>query len=392
MSASFLSYTSTHIGVTLKRSSSLSDHERHKIVAILVVITINFIAVFGPYHLVGGYRFVSLLLTDDPCGLECSIFLIYRLCYGLTSLNTLLDPLFYIFLYGALLYANLRSNVTLPCFYASSTKYLFWYKQAAGEQPQKVSSFYKHLDDSNNFHSQFREDKRFSVHIGAGFYHLIISDVQDLDSAMYYCGQSSITGIEFVNGTFLVIKVSSSVQPGGSVTLNCTVHTGTSDIEHSVYWFRQDLENSHLGIMYVHVHSSSQCVKSASNGSPEKSCVYSLPKRNVKLSDAGVYHCAVASCGQILFGKGTRLDVEGEQHMFLKLLSVVSGDLCSVCTANIKLMSMKHLHFLKRTNVCILDSLQYVALEFKKRQSTSRRPRSTKEEMVYSGVRLSDLE
>lgn len=97
-SASSLSYTSAHIGVTLRRSPSLSDHERHKIVGILVVITINFIVVFGPYHLVGGYRFVSLLLTDEPCGFERSIFLIYRLCYGLTSLNTLLDPLFYIFL------------------------------------------------------------------------------------------------------------------------------------------------------------------------------------------------------------------------------------------------------------------------------------------------------
>lgn len=93
-----LSYTSTHIGVTLRRSPSLSDHERHKIVGILVVITVNFIVVFGPYHLVGGYRFVSLLLTDKPCELERSIFLVYRLCYGLTSLNTLLDPLFYIFL------------------------------------------------------------------------------------------------------------------------------------------------------------------------------------------------------------------------------------------------------------------------------------------------------
>lgn len=84
--------------MTLRRSPSLSDHERHKIVGILVVITINFIVVFGPYHLVGGYRFVSLLFTDRPCELERSIFLVYRLCYGLTSLNTLLDPLFYIFL------------------------------------------------------------------------------------------------------------------------------------------------------------------------------------------------------------------------------------------------------------------------------------------------------
>lgn len=84
--------------MTLRRSPSLSDHERHKIVGILVVITVNFIVVFGPYHLVGGYRFVSLLLTDRPCDLERSLFLVYRLCYGLTSLNTLLDPLFYIFL------------------------------------------------------------------------------------------------------------------------------------------------------------------------------------------------------------------------------------------------------------------------------------------------------
>uniref|UniRef100_A0A4W6DDW2 Si:dkey-165a24.9 n=1 Tax=Lates calcarifer TaxID=8187 RepID=A0A4W6DDW2_LATCA len=105
-------YTSAHIGVTLRRSPSLSDHERHKIVGILVVITVNFIVVFGPYHLVGGYRFVSLLLTDEPCGFERSIFLIYRLCYGLTSLNTLLDPLFYIFLCPD---ARLELQRSLPC-------------------------------------------------------------------------------------------------------------------------------------------------------------------------------------------------------------------------------------------------------------------------------------
>lgn len=111
-SASFLSYTSAHIGATLRRSPSLSDHERNKIVGILVVITINFIVVFGPYHLVGGYRFVSLLWTDEPCGFEQSIFLVYRLCYGLTSLNTLLDPLFYIFLCPD---ARLELQRSLPC-------------------------------------------------------------------------------------------------------------------------------------------------------------------------------------------------------------------------------------------------------------------------------------
>ena len=98
--------------MTLRRSPSISDHERHKIVGILVVITVNFIAVFGPYHLVGGYRFASLLRTDDPCEFERSIFLVYRLCYGLTSLNTLLDPLFYIFLCPD---ARLELQRSLPC-------------------------------------------------------------------------------------------------------------------------------------------------------------------------------------------------------------------------------------------------------------------------------------
>ncbi|KAM4564579.1 G-protein coupled receptor 4 [Fundulus diaphanus] len=107
-----LGYTSAHIWVTLRRSPSLSNHERYKIVGILVVITFNFIVVFGPYHLVGGYRFVSLLRTDEPCPFEQSIFYVYRLCYGLTSLNTLLDPLFYIFLCPD---ARLELQKSLPC-------------------------------------------------------------------------------------------------------------------------------------------------------------------------------------------------------------------------------------------------------------------------------------
>uniref|UniRef100_A0A674E9G9 Si:dkey-165a24.9 n=1 Tax=Salmo trutta TaxID=8032 RepID=A0A674E9G9_SALTR len=109
----FFSYTSARIGVTLQQSPSISNQDRHKITGILVVITVIFIVVFGPYHLVGGYRFVSLLLIDNPCELERSIFLCYRLCYGLTSLNTLLDPLFYIFLcHNARL--ELRRSLT-PC-------------------------------------------------------------------------------------------------------------------------------------------------------------------------------------------------------------------------------------------------------------------------------------
>ncbi|XP_017565783.1 probable G-protein coupled receptor 132 [Pygocentrus nattereri] len=98
MPCSILGYTSAKIGVTLHNSPSVSNHECHRIVGTLTVITINFIVVFGPYHMVGGYRFIALLLTEDQCALERSVYLCYRICYGLTSLNTLLNPLFYIFL------------------------------------------------------------------------------------------------------------------------------------------------------------------------------------------------------------------------------------------------------------------------------------------------------
>ncbi|XP_053485363.1 probable G-protein coupled receptor 132 [Ictalurus furcatus] len=116
MPCSILGCTSARIGITLHNSPSITDHERNKIVGTLTVITIIFIVVFGPYHMVGGYRFVALLLTEDQCALERSIYLYYRICYGLTSLNTLLDPLFYIFLCQN---ARLELQRSLPCLACS---------------------------------------------------------------------------------------------------------------------------------------------------------------------------------------------------------------------------------------------------------------------------------
>ncbi|XP_035985414.1 uncharacterized protein LOC105915689 [Fundulus heteroclitus] len=230
----------------------------------------------------------------------------------------LLLPLFTA--YGDVLYADLGENVTLNCFYTSSAKHLSWYKQVPGEPPQIISSFYKSLADSNIFHKQFKDSKRLSVSTGDGFYNLKISNVQSSDSALYYCSFTLITVTEFAKGTFLLLKNSScrsflhqpdsvSVQQGDSVTLNCSMLTGSINGEHSVYWFRKTSRGSHLGTLYT-TSSGGKCVRSPESSSLMHSCVYSLPKRNVSVSDAGTYHCAVASCGQILFGEGTRLNVE----------------------------------------------------------------------------------
>ncbi|CAB1351604.1 unnamed protein product [Coregonus sp. 'balchen'] len=62
--------------------------------------------------------------------------------------------------------------------------------------------------------------------------------------------------------------------------------------------------------MYTHGYRSDQCEKSPETGSPTQSCVYNLPKRNLSLSDAGTYYCAVATCGETLFGNRTKLDIQ----------------------------------------------------------------------------------
>lgn len=115
--------------------------------------------------------------------------------------------------------------------------------------------------------------------------------------------------------TFLKQPESNSVQQGDSVTLNCTLLKGSSAEEDNVYWFKKDTVDSHLGIMYSHTNSSSQCAKRSESRCSAQRCVYSFTKKNVSRSDVGTYYCAVASCSEVLVGKGTRLDVVGEENM-----------------------------------------------------------------------------
>ncbi|KAG8006279.1 hypothetical protein GBF38_005516 [Nibea albiflora] len=210
--------------------------------------------------------------------------------------------------YGALLYANPGHNVTLPCFFGSSNvKYLSWYKQAAGETPQIISTFYKHSPDSNTFEGPFKDDKRFSAHPGKDFYHLNISNVQDSDSAMYYCGHTKITSTKFYNGTFLVLK---------------------------------EKRDDTLSVLTL--------------------CVVAALLVSIILNITLISMLCKTS-------RGTHLHSGGLQPQ----------------------TSVRENTTDSQNEEC--DALPYVALDFKKRQSKSRRQRSPDEDTIYSGVRLSDM-
>uniref|UniRef100_A0A8C9S7Y1 Novel immune-type receptor 9 n=1 Tax=Scleropages formosus TaxID=113540 RepID=A0A8C9S7Y1_SCLFO len=216
-----------------------------------------------------------------------------------------------------LMVAQVGDTVTLECFFPrSATSYVLWYKQSMGQKPRLVSMFYKYAN-SATFFNEFQRNPRYSANVSMGINHLIISDTQVSDSGTYYCGKLHVNTMTFGDGTLLITgtkmksrtvvqqPVSDPVRPGDSVTLQCTVDSETCAGEHSVYWFRHGSGESLPGLIYTHGNRSDECEKSPEAGSPTHGCVYSLPKRNLSRSDAGIYYCAVATCGDILFGNGT---------------------------------------------------------------------------------------
>ena len=212
--------------------------------------------------------------------------------------------------------------MTLECFYEGEViaKY-YWYKQTLGEKPRLISSVY--VSNKNvAFYDECKNNPRFTLDTDTGKNHLMISDLRISDSAAYYCASSFSVTFEFVQGVTVSVKgsglnipasvhqsSSEIIQPGGSVTLNCTVHSGTCDGEHSVYWFKHSQE-SHPGLIYTHGGRNDQCERK--NDTQIPTCIYNLPMESLNLSHAGTYYCAVDSCGHIVFGNGTRLDFEGE--------------------------------------------------------------------------------
>ncbi|KAL6117234.1 sirpd [Pungitius sinensis] len=137
------------------------------------------------------------------------------------------------------------------------------------------------------------------------------------DEATYFCFTGSSYSPRFGDAIFLAVKdgglqksfyveqspEAESVLPGDSVTLQCSLVSRDKDdgvqCPHgrSVFWFRSGSGGSHPGFIYT---------QDTQPGNT--SCVYRLSKRIQSSSDAGTYHCAVASCGEILLGGGTRVD------------------------------------------------------------------------------------
>lgn len=75
----------------------------------------------------------------------------------------------------------------------------------------------------------------------------------------------------------------------------------TCSTQYSFYWFRVGTDK-YTSVIYTIGEEHNEC--------ESQSCVYHFTK-NINYHDMGTYYSTVAICGEILFGKGTKVDVEG---------------------------------------------------------------------------------
>ncbi|XP_030610058.1 immunoglobulin kappa light chain-like [Archocentrus centrarchus] len=206
---------------------------------------------------------------------------------------------------------NLGDAVTITCHIQHvASRMRVWYKLTSGRRLQLVAS----TDTLYNL-TTFKEPTRhFLVKSESFKSHLTISKTTREDTGTYYCGVLTLNNVQFGQGTFLFIKgtnlISDSViqqpesqtaQSGDYVTLTCSVHAAQCAPEHtSVMW----LKNSGYSapeMIYASGYENNTCQWTESG---KTICVYTL-----SLDDAGVYYCAVTSCGHTMFGNGTRIKI-----------------------------------------------------------------------------------
>ncbi|XP_014887028.1 uncharacterized protein LOC106946872 isoform X1 [Poecilia latipinna] len=218
--------------------------------------------------------------------------------------------------------APVGGEVTLRCSYeGDESAWICWYKQTLGQNPKLISSFFVYSPE-NIFYGEFQNNSRFTLIRKNRTTNLIISNLKMSDSATYYCAFTYAHIVSFSEGATVIIKdpdsdirpsvlqsEPESVRPGDAVTLNCSVQTGSCGGEQSIYWFRKS-EESHPGLIYTHGGKRDRCERNPNT--PTHTCVYSLPLKDLTVSDAGTYYCVVRFCGQIVFGNGTRLTLMSE--------------------------------------------------------------------------------
>ncbi|XP_049606391.1 uncharacterized protein [Syngnathus scovelli] len=190
-----------------------------------------------------------------------------------------------------------------------------WIRLASGSFPEILGQM-SAIDMAEPETRTSKSGRRITVKQEPGKFVLQISQVQKIDTALYYCFElpSRFHKMTFLNGIFLLVKDIPEAETAVTAVTHdlqfnesrsrCSVfsRSGNKTCEdgHNFYWLRAGPEDSNPHFIYTH----DECEKVA-KGSMQQ-CVHAF--RNTV--DAGTYSCAVATCGHIFMAKATKVNTQ----------------------------------------------------------------------------------
>ncbi|KAI9541489.1 hypothetical protein NQZ68_028989 [Dissostichus eleginoides] len=305
---------------------------------------------------------------------------------------------------------ELGGNLGLACSTVENEAGLFyWYKLKFGYMVETVAAG---TLANITLQGEFKNSRLTVKKLNAQFV-LNIRNVTKEDEGTYFCQSGTAYTMELVNSTLLVVNdhknlkksvyvkqspETESVQPGDLVTLQCSLLSKNKENadqcpdKHNVYWFRSGSGESHPSILYTH-----------SEEQKERSCVFSLSKTIHNSSDTGTYYCAVATCGQILFGEGTTVETRQQLDLFVPVLGTLLACSLIVIAVLIIFRNQKSVsehckgessnHALhdrlaedESINVGGGAALNYVALDFPSRKAKRWKNSELPQDCLYSGM------
>ncbi|XP_028272736.1 uncharacterized protein LOC114443025 [Parambassis ranga] len=303
--------------------------------------------------------------------------------------------------------------VTLTCALPKSEitrEEVYWYKQTVGETLRVIVSLKKPLP--LKFAPEF-SNLRWKAEKDQEFFNLTIMEMKPEDEGMYHCAITVWLESVKWTGTYLLMKGHSRTSnytvvqrpaasgPGLSDTLQCSILSDSQNKscsgDLSMFWFRS--HKSHPDIIFTDGHRQDECEERSDS---QKRCVYHFSK-NISSSDSGTYYCALATCGEILFGRGTKPDLEqtGPNALLIIICLVISVtvNIVFICNQLMRAACTKNKGRESTTSQEKPDNmsqftkdesdLNYAALQFSgDKTSSGRKKKELKtKERVYSDVR-----
>ncbi|XP_029971894.1 immunoglobulin superfamily member 2-like [Salarias fasciatus] len=211
---------------------------------------------------------------------------------------------------------------------------LHWYRQRVGDKLQRIVTLWQ--STTPKYEPEFSES-RWEITVGGNLCNLTITKTVEEDEGTYHCAFVEWINTEW-SATYLLVKghsqrtshftvqqsmVSESIVLGEPVTFECSVlsENKVCSGDLSVFWLRGGSQASQPDVIYTDANSWDECGRRSDT---QRSCVYRFSK-TLTSSDAGIYYCAVATCGQIVFGNGTEMDfkVSGSSSWSQEVYTVI---------------------------------------------------------------------